>query len=100
MKLKKNHLVIINQLLPFQVWVITKNSLKRLENALIQLERSYTQIITNTLDKDLEDMHGIAGKALAKLITTEKDFVRLSKKQKQNITPLLIKIVFDKEINL
>ena len=51
-------------------------------------------------DKDLEDLHGIAGKALAKLITTEKDFVRLSKKQKQNITPLLIKIVFDKEINL
>jgi len=52
------------------------------------------------IDKDIQDLNEIAGKALAKLITTEKDFVRLDEKQKLNVTPLSIKMVLDKEINL
>ena len=41
-------------------------------------------------DSDLENLHAMANKALAKLITTEKDFVRLSPTQQKGITPLAI----------
>ena len=41
-------------------------------------------------NSDLSDLHGIANKAQAKLITTEKDFVRLNPTQQKNITVLPI----------
>ena len=53
-------------------------------------------------DSDLESLHAMANKALAKLITTEKDFVRLKPRQQKGITPLTIrtKIIPNTLINI
>ena len=43
-------------------------------------------------DKDIQDLISISGKAQAKLITTQKDFVRLQKSQRDGISPLIIEM--------
>ncbi len=46
---------------------------------------------------DLQDLHSVAATALAKLITTEKDYMRLSADQRQDITPLYVTLKMDRK---
>jgi tetraacyldisaccharide 4'-kinase len=48
-------------------------------------------------DQEIAALHLAASEKNARLITTEKDFVRLSEKQREGIAPLRIRAVFDDE---
>lgn len=45
-------------------------------------------------DSDLQDLRSVAATAQAKLITTEKDFMRLSPANQMDITPLCVELTF------
>ncbi len=46
-------------------------------------------------DGDIQDLHSVAATALAKLVTTEKDYMRLSAAQRVDITPLYVALHID-----
>ena len=63
----------------------------------IRVQASYPDHYQYT-DEDIADLRGIANKALATLITTEKDFVRLSESQRKDIATLPVVLKLDKTI--
>lgn len=59
----------------------------------IRAKLSYPDHHTYT-DGDLQDLRSVSATAQAKLITTEKDFMRLSAAQQTDITPLYVELTF------